>query len=84
MGDLLTPPSSSNDTEPTQAAASETTLISGQVNVTEALKKFHLFPKLAPELRELIWKQALPRGHHGKHMVLLRLDMDYMKSGRKL
>ncbi|KAF8847134.1 hypothetical protein BDZ45DRAFT_755232 [Acephala macrosclerotiorum] len=83
MADLLATSfsSSSSYTNPPQFAVSETTSICKQTSIIEAVTKFHLFPKLAPELRELIWEHALPAGHHGNHMVLVRLDMDYIKRG---
>lgn len=41
------------------------------------LTEFHLFPKLAPELRQMIFKLALPTGHDGERIIPLDLDIGY-------
>ncbi|KUJ07556.1 uncharacterized protein LY89DRAFT_742784 [Mollisia scopiformis] len=97
--------SSSTNARPIQSTNGETTALAGAETLTSsalidfatrsaateatALTEFHLFPKLAPELREIIlqvssdtYKFAIPTGHNGERMIPIKTDIDYTKLGR--
>ncbi|CZR61722.1 uncharacterized protein PAC_11619 [Phialocephala subalpina] len=68
MGELTN--TSSNE----QAFATEP---NSSTQPTTDLTEFTLFPKLAPELRLMIFKFALPTGYDGERMIPLNLEHQY-------
>ncbi|CZR61723.1 uncharacterized protein PAC_11620 [Phialocephala subalpina] len=59
MAELSATSSSSNDTYSPHVTSSKSASMSEHTEATKPLTKFHLFPKLAPELRAMIWSSAI-------------------------